>query len=417
MKWMFLTFFVSLLPLMVIQAQTSAAGPASPGAKPSPEGAPKGDAKPGNWSIFALAHPQAQLLLGVDWRRALASPLGPVLLKQVRLGGHPLFGFLESIDNVDRILVSSEGVVEGSRSLLVIGEGRFQLAKVRAMAKADGAVTKRYNDVELLVPPGATNDDLHFALVDSQTIFFGDGYSVKDAIDRWMKPDGQALRNPVAARAAGLMQTHELWAVAQNLAETLPVLGLGQTDLTEQVETLEIGIATGQTMTAHVTIRGATDEAAQSLSTGLPALLQLAAFQFSNQPFLTQVSQRLKVVTEKNYLKMGVTLDSKLLEQSLGELRAAAPAPRRMPTMSAHVANLAQAVAAGEVAPPAAKPVVEATPATATVVTGSAPSQPPVPTLEAAPKTDRRTILIVGEDGVREIPFEGKGDAKSEKKP
>lgn len=416
MKWMLLSFFVGLLPLVVIQAQTSGGDPASPGAKPSPEGSPKGGARPGRWSIFALAHPQAQLLLGVDWRRALASPLGPVLLKQVRLGGHPLFGFLESIDNVDRILVSSEGVVEGSRSLLVIGEGRFQLPKVRAMAKADGAVTKRYNDVELLVPPGATNEDLHFALVDSQTIFFGDGYSVKDAIDRWLKHDDQTLRNPVAARASGLMQTHELWAVAQNLAETLPVLGLGQTDLTEQVEILEIGIATGQAMTAHVTIRGATEEAAQELSAGLPALLQLAAFQYSNQPFLTQVSQRLKVVTEKNYLKMGVTLDSRLLEQSLGELRAAAPAPRRMPTMSARVANLAQAVAAGEVAPPAPKPVVESSPA-ATVVTSSAPPQPPVPTLEAAPKTDRRTILIVGEDGVREIPYEVKGEPRNEKKP
>jgi hypothetical protein len=395
MKWMLLTFLLGLLPLMAMQSPGAAA-------KPSPDkNTGKSDAarQGARWTIFPLAHPGARLLLGVDWRRALASPLGPVLLKQVRLGGHPLLGFLESIDNVDRILVSSEGIVEGARSLLVVGEGRFQLPKVRAMAKADGAVSKRYNDVELLVPPGATNEDLHFALLDGQTILFGDGYSVKGAIDRWLRQDDQTNRNPAAARAAVMMSTHELWAVAESPAETLAVLGFGPTDLAEQVETLEIGIATGQSLTAHVTVRSISEDAAQTMSTGLPALLQLAAFQFAGQPFLTQVANRLKVVTEGQYLKMGVTLDGKLLEQSLTELRAAKVPARSMPTMSAHVANLAQAVASGEVAPPAARAAQPAGDA------GIVPGQQ-VPAVEAAPKTDRKTILIVGEDGVREIPYE-----------
>lgn len=400
MKWMLLTFFLGLLPLMAMQA-TSATAKSSPDKALPEKGADPEAARQGSrWSIFPLAHPAARLLLGVDWRRALASPLGPVLLKQVRLGGHPLLGFLESIDNVDRILVSSEGVVDGSRSLLVVGEGRFQLPKVRAMAKADGAVSKRYNDVELLVPPGATNEDLHFALVDGQTILFGDGYSVKAAIDRWLRPDERPTRNPIAVRAGAMMATHELWAVAENPAETLAVLGFGPSELAEQVESLEVGIATGQLMAAHVTVRGVSEEATESMSTGLPALLQLAAFQFSDQPFLTQVSKRLKVVTEGTYLKMGVSLDSRLLEQSLTELRAAKVPARQMPTMSAHVANLAQAVASGEVAPTAN--VAPATPPAAAVPAASTP----VATLEVAPKTDRKTILIVGEDGVREIPYD-----------
>jgi hypothetical protein len=139
MKWMLLTFLLGLLPLMAMQAPGAGAKP-SPDKptpdKPAPDkslpdnavrerNAGKADAaRPGGrWSIFPLAHPGARLLLGVDWRRALASPLGPVLLKQVRLGGHPLLGFLESIDNVDRILVSSEGIVEGARSRVVVGGG------------------------------------------------------------------------------------------------------------------------------------------------------------------------------------------------------------------------------------------------------------------------------------------------------
>ncbi len=132
------------------------------------------------WTILPLAHPNAKLLLGLDWRRILESPLGPVVQEQVQKGGHALLGFLDSIDNVDRILVSSPGADdEGRAPLLVVGEGRFLLPKIREMAKSDGAVSRKYNDVELLVPPNATNTDLHFALLDGHTILFGDGTSVK----------------------------------------------------------------------------------------------------------------------------------------------------------------------------------------------------------------------------------------------
>src|SRR5215510_7964553 len=153
MRWCIVSFVLGFLPLIAFAQSRPAA----------------------KWTILPLAHPDAKLLLGIDWRRILESPLGPTILKQVQQGGHPLFGFLEAIDNVDRLLVSSPGTIEGrKRPLLVVGEGRFSLPKIRAMAAADGAVPRRYNDVELLVPPRATVDDLHFALLDGNTILFGD---------------------------------------------------------------------------------------------------------------------------------------------------------------------------------------------------------------------------------------------------
>ncbi|MCS7024833.1 MAG: hypothetical protein NZV14_08525 [Bryobacteraceae bacterium] len=397
MKWLLFSFFLGLLPLVWVQAQTGG----NPATTPSPGNGPAAGGKRSTsaqapWSIFTLAHPHAQLLLGLDWRRALASPLGGILVKQVQLGGHPLLEFLASIENVDRILVSSEGVIDGSRSLLVVGEGRFHLAKVRAMAQADGAIGKRYNDVEILVAPGATNEDLHFALLDTHTIAFGDGYSVKDAIDRWQRRHDPAFRSAVASRAMGLMQTHEIWAVATNLSETLSVLGLAATDLADQIEMFDIGLATGPSLSAQITIRSVSEETAQTLSTGLPALLQLAALQFSDQPILVKLSQRLKVVTEKNYLKMGARLEAKLLEDSLQALRAAVMASRRRaPTMSAYMANLSDSVASGELA--SSSPVSSDDPSTASA-----------PRPQASPKSQRRTILVIGEEGVREIPYEPK---------
>ena len=52
----------------------------------------------------------------------------------------------------------------------MVVEGAFVLSKIRKMATADGAISRRYNNVELLVPPGATNDDLHFALLDGNAV-------------------------------------------------------------------------------------------------------------------------------------------------------------------------------------------------------------------------------------------------------
>src|SRR5215510_13416622 len=127
--------------------------------------------KTARWTTFPLAHPDARLLIGLDWRRIVESGLGPAMVRQVQLGGHPLLGFLDSIENLDRMLVSSPGSEDGGRApLLVIGEGRFSLAKIRSMAKGDGAISRRYNDVELLVPPNAGALDLHFALLDAQTV-------------------------------------------------------------------------------------------------------------------------------------------------------------------------------------------------------------------------------------------------------
>lgn len=328
------------------------------------------------WTILPLAHPDAKLLLGLDWRRILESPMGKVVQEQVSKGGHPLLGFLDSIENVDRILVSSPGADEDGRSpLLVIGEGRFLLPRIREMAKADGAVARKYNDVELLVPPNATNADLHFALLDGNTILFGDGASVKQAIDRWQRSAQEGHeRNPVFFRAVTLSTMQGIWAVAHDPATSLASLGIQGSTLAEQVESVEFGITVGQTLDATVWVKAATEEAGEMLATGLPALLQLAALTYSQQPSLAQVARRLKVVNEKNYVKMGVSIDSRLFARSLDELRAST-------ATTTTTAVAAPRAAAGEISPPSAQ-VAE---------------QPP----------QRRVVRIVGMDeGVKEIPYE-----------
>lgn len=354
MRWCILLPLLALLPLMVLAQAPKAV----------------------KWGILPLAHPDSKLLLGIDWRKVLESPLGPTLQKQVALGGHPLFGFLDSIENLDRLLVSSPGGggPNGKGPLLVVGEGRFALNKIRQMAKADGAVSRRYNDIEILVPPNATTEDLHFVLIDSHTILFGDGISVKAAVDRWQSPNEDYLRSAIFQRAIALSGSQEIWAVANDPSDALTGLGINANTLSEQVDSIEMGINVAQTFNATLLVKANTEEAASMLATGLPALLQIAALTYNNQPSLAQVSKRLKVMNEKGYLKMAVALDAKLLDLSLNDLRASMQGREAQVTVSTRMATPTTAVAA------------------------SAPAAlPQAPT--------RRVIRIIGEDGVREIPY------------
>lgn len=276
-----------------------------------------------DWAVFPLAHPDAKLLVGIDWRRILDSPLGPVLLKQIRQGGHPLLSFLDSIDNVDRLLLSTPGEKQGiRRPLLVIAEGRFLLSKIRKLAVADGAISRRYNDVELLVAPEAGNQDVHFALLDGNTILFGDGASVKAAIDRWQRMTGSHDRNPLFFRAVTLAAAHELWAVAEAPAEALAAFGFRLTELVQRVTQLELGATFSKAFNCSLLLKADSEEVAQTLASGVPALLQLLALIDEQRSVLAQLAQRIKVTAESARVRFSLALDGGLLESSLASLRS-----------------------------------------------------------------------------------------------
>jgi hypothetical protein len=83
---------------------------------------------------------------------------------------------------------------------------------------------------------------------------------------------------------------------------------------------------------------------------------------------LANIAKRLQVVNEKSYLKMGVTLDGRLLDQGLAELRP-----------------LTTAAASG----------VTAASSSPQALTTAGPPAPP----------ERKVVRIIGEDGVRELPY------------
>lgn len=140
---------------------------------------------------------------------------------------------------------------------------------------------------------------------------------------RWQNQDTSHEKNELIRRAGVLSAGQEAWVLAKDPAQAFPGIGITSSPLAAEVESIELQVSAGESLSASVSIKAATPEAAETLGTGLPALLNLVALTYSGQPSLTQVARRLKTVTEQTYVKMGFTLDGKLLNQSLNELREA----------------------------------------------------------------------------------------------
>lgn len=356
------------------------------------------------WNIWHLVHPNTRLLIGLDWRQALQSPLGPMLRKQVSEGGHPLLSFLESIENVDRLLVSSPGVAEEGKKapLLVVAQGRFELSKIRRMATADGAVSRRYNDVELLVPSGAANEDIHFALLDTTTIVFGDGTSVKAAINRNLRQEPVNVRNLVVARSMTMSGTTDAWIVSEEPLEPLNSLGIGTMPFIEMLSGLEVGVAIREGVGIQLAMFPKTAEAGQQLKNGISPLLELLALQPQMDPRVQEIAKRCRISLERGAVRVVADLDRKLVETALNAMRttkterATVPGPAdrlRAPGAAGAAVSLEGGVK------PGAGPIVGA-PALGVPVAGAPVLGAPVTT------SSRKVVRIVGmEEGVKEIPY------------
>jgi hypothetical protein len=353
--------------------------------------------QPSKWSVWHLVHPDTKLLIGLDWRQAQQSPLGPMLKKQVAEGGHPLLNFLESIENVDRLLVSSTGAAPGGRRppLLVIAQGHFQLSKIRTLATSDGAVSRRYNDVELLVPGGgAANEEIHFALIDASTILFGDGVSIKAAINRHLRQEPPNNRNLAVARSMTLSTANDFWMVSEEPFQALNNLGIGTMPFMEMLTGLEMNVTMRDGLNVQLSLFAKTAEDAQQLMNGISPLLQLMAIQPQANLGIQELARRCHITLDRGIVRLTADLERKLVDQALQTMRATrsqqvtqGPAPGTRLTTPLQGA-LQQAGQSGP----------------------QAQSGPP-PGAAAVTTSSRKVIRIVGmEEGIREIPYNNPPD-------
>lgn len=205
---------------------------------------------------WRLAHPDAVVLLGVDVRAIRQSAAGKSLDKSLNPASMGMMNLpaLQFLRDIDQVLLSAPGKevpapkaqdvkkpgVAANSPVLIILTGHFPPAHMEALLHG---VHRTYGGVEIYrSSPGGVNSDL--AMLDENTLLFGDSHSLRGAIDRSQRTN--LSPSPLLARAASLASGNDIWLLATAPASMIPPAGFQPAGVNLQTMTSEIrGIEAG----------------------------------------------------------------------------------------------------------------------------------------------------------------------------
>lgn len=336
--------------------------------------------------LWAYTHPEAKILIGVDWQRAKSSPAGQMMRRQLleMTGALPGpaqgLGFL---DSVERILISAPGELSGNTAespVLVALQGRLDQAALRS-SMVPGTAVERFRGVDLLIPPRGEGQDLIAAVVTDSLTLLGDRPSIELALT-----SGKGLRDAALLDRAGQMAAHcEIWMIAAvppmkagAAAEANP-LAAGF----DNVQAMDFGLDLSKGLGLKMNMEFADAASAQSMAMGVQMLNSMFMSNKSASPEMAQVARSLQVEQVGPRLRFNVDIPLDVLEQ--GILQAKAGFEEAAPKTLEGLLGIK----------PAPGPVPGARPS---VTRASEPVRPKEPV--------KRTIRIVGlDEGEREITY------------
>lgn len=187
-----------------------------------------GAVEPAAWRF---AHPEAQIVAGVDFRKLLESPTGKQVREQFSSAlGAPL------LEQAERMLLSSVVDASGRRSDILILSGSFSLAHLRKMAMREGAQMVPFKGLEIAAPPGATAADPHLAWVtgpgSGTTVLIGTRPAIQAAGERGrLQLDSMASINDLFARAHEMAAQYPIWIACEAAPRGFGPSGLDQMEL------------------------------------------------------------------------------------------------------------------------------------------------------------------------------------------
>ena len=259
---------------------------------------------------WQFVHPEAQFLAGIDWQQVLISDLGQNLLREADGSGIRQVPGFHLIQKIDRLLISGSAGRQPN-AIAVVVEGNFTVAEVRQLAVADGALTERFQGIELLAPPKGDSSNLRVALIRDGVLFFGDLGSVWKVLgNRQRQPQFASL-----ARAADLAAQYTIWATG-----ALPPETMGQN--MKDVQGLDFGITVRNGIDLAVDLKTRTPEAAGALAGMIQMLLGMASQQ-QREPAIRELLQKLDVRTELSSVRIRFSVDGNQFQQAFSGVRTA----------------------------------------------------------------------------------------------
>lgn len=333
-----------------------------------------GSSEPVAWR---LAHPEAQILAGVDFRRLAETPDGVQLQEQFRAALGPAM-----LENAERLLLSSVVESNGDRADLLILSGSFSLANLRKLAMKEGARMVPFKGLEIAAPPGAKPGEPHLAWtagpVGVTTVLIGTRPAIQAAADRSRANVGAlSAVNPLFGRARDLAAEHPVWVACETVPQGIGPKALdeffddGKATVDGQLQGFDLAVGLGKSSSLQLWLRTTSEAAATT------AFHQFQAAAMAKESFvLSSWLPEMKGTIDSSTLLLETGIQSGTVARRVGPLLAAFALP----------VDWKQA----QIAPPPVGPVLP-------------PALPP----PAQPVSARPMFVRIQglDDGVKEIPY------------
>ncbi len=376
---------------------------------------------------YRFAFPQSELLMGVDVKWLLKSPLGTKMRAEmggeVREGLGELKALEALVDQIDHIYVSAvtkapvkigKGAspkaagqaAANNTDLVMLVKGKFDFAKLNELALKGGMQASEWGKTKVFVPaakptgrvkmqkaqfaqslPQTLPMDVSqakpvFAYYDEKHILVGEEAPLRVALER-METGLVPQANPLFARAQDLEAAHDFWIVGStaplNLSAAAPA-GAKQNDpfsqAMKEVRNFSVGIAVRRNLAFDLQLQTTTPKSATNMLDMARGVLALAkASQKPEQPLPFDLDRALELSSNGNILRASLTLE-----------------PGEVDAIVAQMGKKAIPGVPGS-AVAAASPNAEG----GTPVAQSAPAAAAIPVAPAVPQ--RKTVMIYGLPG------------------
>ncbi len=292
-------------------------------------------------SFWRYAHPQAKVLVGVEWQRLANAPLVAQIKQQfqkdmggLKLAGLPQIPELSFLSGVERIFLSSPGEarkVAGKKQnapFVAAIQGKFDLAQVRQSIARSGSRATAYKGVVLLVPTTGKIEQC-VALVSPQVLLFGDRAAVQAALDSHAAAGAPGPeQSRLFARAAELADRNDIWFVgavspAALAGDDAQAAGIS-TQMFADVESFEAGLALQSGLGLQVNLNTKTEEGARTIGNAITGILALFALQGQGDAKAADFLKKVKISSDHSRVSLALHVDQAELEKGMTQWRAKA---------------------------------------------------------------------------------------------
>jgi hypothetical protein len=275
--------------------------------------------------LWAYTHPEAKVLIGIEWQRAKSSVAGQMVRRQLSELGGSVTGAsqgLDFIESIDRILLSAPGELGGNPAdspVLVALQGRLDRAALRK-AMIPGTAVERYKGLDLLIPPRGAGQDMVAALVNDTLTLLGDRLSIELALS-----GGHGLRDAaLRGRAEQMAAECDFWMIA-----AVPPVKSGIAPMDnplaasfDNLLSMDLGLSLANGLGLKVNMEFTDAASAQSLALGTQMITSMLMGGPASSPEMSKIARSLNVEQTGPQLRFSLDIPMDLLEQGVMQARA-----------------------------------------------------------------------------------------------